>query len=117
MTSMPTAKGLEATALVGLVSGTNLMIRPQLGLTGHNALGVKHLVLQPLGLVGIVLLPLDGNGLDSKMVKTGKSLRGGSQDEMLDLRSPFVWFKQIHWHELAPLVVLLLQLSAAPLAL
>jgi hypothetical protein len=77
------------TVLVGLVSGTSLTIRPQLGRTGHNALGVKHLVLQPLGPVGMVLLPLDGNGLDSKMVKTGKGLHGGSQDEMFGSLSLF----------------------------
>ena len=69
------------TVLIGPTSETNLMVQPRPGKTGHNALGVKPLVLQLPGLVGKELPHLDGNGLDVRMVKTGKSLCGGSQNK------------------------------------
>ena len=83
MTNMLTVKDLGVTDMVGLRSGMKPIARPQPGRTGRNARGAKHLVLRPLGPVVIVLLPLDGNGLDSRIVKAGKGLHGGSQDEVL----------------------------------
>jgi hypothetical protein len=77
MTNMLTVKDLGVTDMVGLRSGMRLTARPQPGKTGHNARGAKHLVLRPLGPAEIVLLPLDGNGLNSRMVKVGIGLPGG----------------------------------------
>jgi hypothetical protein len=89
MTNMLTEKDPEVTDMVGLRSGMKPTARPQPGRTGRNARGAKHLVLRPLGPAEIVLLLLDGNGLNSRTVKTGRSLRGGSLDGMFDLFSHF----------------------------
>jgi hypothetical protein len=84
MTSMLTAKDLEPNEQIGPTNNASLIVPPQPGRTGHNALGAKLLVPRRLGLAGKELPPQDGKGLDVRMVNTGNSLRGGSQDEMSD---------------------------------